>query len=313
MACLFRIVFYAPDQQTADRAAEAVFRRVDDLENVMSDYDPRSELSTLCKQPAGVPVLLSQDLYHILEKSQELSARSHGAFDCTLGPLIQKWRQSRKTKKLPAPSEIEGARQRCGYDKLILNARNRTATLAVPGMQLDLGGIGKGFTADEALKILRQRGLNRAMVAASGDIAIGDPPPGEKGWLIDIQNLDSKSKGPSRCVRLHNAGISSSGDTEQYVEINGARYSHIIDPKTGLGLTHRIGTTVIARNATTTDTLDTTLCILGLSDGIRLLKQYPGSSALIVELTEQGTIKETTTPAMRKMLDEGLRESSIKN
>jgi thiamine biosynthesis lipoprotein len=154
--------------------------------------------------------------------------------------------------------------------------------LLVPNMRLDLGSIGKGYAADQALRILKGRGVDRALVAASGDIAVGDPPPKQRGWRIGIEAWDGATNRVVRTVLLHNVGISTSGDTEQFIEIDGVRYSHVVDPSTGLGLTRRIQATVIGPDATTSDSLDTTVSLLGVQRGLDLIRSWPHTSAMIV-------------------------------
>jgi FAD:protein FMN transferase len=154
--------------------------------------------------------------------------------------------------------------------------------LLVPNMRLDVGSIGKGYAADQALRILNGRGIDRALVAASGDIAIGNPPPGQRGWKIGIAAFDGATNLFPRALLLRNAGVSTSGDTEQFIEIDGVRYSHIVDPTTGLGLTRRIQATVIGPDATTTDSLDTTVSLLGVKRGLTLIDSWPHTAALIV-------------------------------
>lgn len=288
MATMFELTFYAPDQTTADHAAEAAFRRIGELDDMMTDYDPRSELMRLCQQPPGTPVRVSQDLFQVLQQAQVISMKSGGAFDITVGPLVRLWRDARKTHTLPSPSAIAAAKKVVGYDKIRLDPQTQTVTLAAAGMKLDLGGIAKGLAADDALAVLRARGIRRAMVAASGDIAVGDPPPGHAGWAIGIQSIDQPPGGLTRSVLLKNAGISTSGDTEQYVEIGGQRYSHIVDPKTGTGLTERIGVTIVAPNGTLSDSLATAVSVMGLESGLALVESWPGMSALIVRLTPKG-------------------------
>ena len=281
MGSLFRITLYAPDRARADAAAVAGYRRVAELDNIMSDYDPHSELMRLCQKPAETPEHVSRDLFDILQYSQKVSEESGGVFDVTVGPFVQLWRTARKKKALPAPAELAEAARVVGYRKLVLDAREQTATLAVPNMRLDLGGIAKGYAADQALAVMRRMSTTRAMVAASGDIALGDPPPGRTGWAIGIASIDPKDEGVSKTVLLKNAGISTSGDAEQYVEINGVRYSHIIDPATGLGLTNRIQATIIGPNATTTDGLDNTICGMGVERGLKLIDSLPGTAAVV--------------------------------
>src|SRR5207253_10014235 len=170
------------------------------------------------------------------------------------------------------------ARRLVGYDKIQLNSPDRTVQLTVEGMLLDLGAIAKGYAAEAALEVLRRYGLTRALVAASGDIAAGDPPPGTRGWKVGIAPLDDPNAEPSRFVLLNHAAVSTSGDTEQYVEIDGKRYSHIVDPHTGIGVTRRSSATVVARDGTTADGLDTAVSVLGPEEGLGLIEATDGAA-----------------------------------
>ena len=219
-----------------------------------------------------------------------MSRLSDGAFDVTVGPYVRLWRFARKRKVLPTPAEIAAARAAVGWQKLRLDPHARTVTLLVPNMRLDLGSIGKGYAADQALQILKGRGIDRALVAASGDIAIGNPPPGQRGWKIGIAALGGVTNQAPLTVLLHNAGISTSGDTEQFIEISGVRYSHIVNPATGLGLTNRIQATIIGPDATTTDTLDTTLSLLGVRRGLALADSLPHVAAVVVTKDDAQTL-----------------------
>jgi thiamine biosynthesis lipoprotein len=236
----------------------------------------------LCDQPFGTPVPVSAELLDVLQRAQNVSELSDGAFDVTVGPYVRLWRFARKRKVLPTPAEVASARAAVGWQKLRLDARARTVTLLVPNMRLDLGSIGKGYAADAALHILKGRGIDRALVAASGDIAVGNPPPGQQGWKVGIAAFDGATNTAPRTLLLHNAGISTSGDTEQFIEINGVRYSHIVNPATGLGLTNRIQATIIGSDATTTDSLDTTVSLLGVQRGLALIDSWPHLAGVIV-------------------------------
>jgi thiamine biosynthesis lipoprotein len=296
MGTRFTITLLGSDRTNAQAAAQAAFQRIAALDEIMSDYQADSELMKLCDQPAGKPVIVSNELFDVLEKAQRFSKLSGGAFDVTVGPDVRLWRFARKRKSLPPPGEMAAAAAQVGFEKLRLDRRRRTVTLLAPGMRLDLGGIAKGYAADQALALLKQRGFARALVAASGDIALGDPPPGAKGWKTGVTAIDVKSDLSEESLLLRNAGISTSGDTEQFIEIDGVRYSHIVDPRTGLGLTNRIQATVIARDATTTDALATAVCVLGTERGLALADSLPGVSALIT--TKPGT--ETHKVASRR-------------
>ncbi|HRT58040.1 MAG TPA: FAD:protein FMN transferase [Candidatus Paceibacterota bacterium] len=281
MGTLFRAILFATNAATAQTAADAAFRRIAALEEIMSDYQADSELNRLRDAPHGIPIVVSYDLFRVMEQAQWLARKSDGAFDVTAGAFVRLWRFSRKRHTLPTPDEMQTARQASGYNLLRLDPRSHTITKLVPGMRFDLGGIAKGYAADEALAMLRLHGVHRALVAASGDLALGDPPPGQPGWTVGISEIGSRSNHIVKTLRLSNAGISTSGDAEQALEIHGVRYSHILNPKTGLGLTNRIQATVIAPTATLSDALATTVCILGPQKGLRLVNSIPRTHAAI--------------------------------
>ena len=288
MGTVFTLTFYAPDSAAALIAAQAASARVQQLNDVMTDYDPESELMRLSRSPTNQPVPLSDDLFAILAESQRLAEISGGAFDTTVGPLVRQWRRARRNGQLPSPENLARAAQSVGWQKLRLDPATRTATLLAPNMQLDLGGIAKGWAADAALETLRQHGCPRAMVAASGDIAVGDPPPGTKGWRVGLGIPGAADTRTARELLLANAAVSTSGDTEQFLEVAGVRYSHIVDPRTGLGLTNQLQASVLARHAAQTDPLATAVCVLGESAGLALINELPGTAALVV-LRPSGT------------------------
>jgi thiamine biosynthesis lipoprotein len=248
---------------------------------------------------------VSRELFDVLEESLEISRRSEGAFDVTVGPLVTLWRKARRTKKLPTAQELAAAKARVGYQFVQLDVGNRTVELLMPNMRLDFGGIVKGYAAQQARDVLKSHGLPRCLVALSGDIAAGDPPPDAPGWRIGIQGIALKGIGgpdaaPDQYVAIQNQCISTAGDTYQFVEIGGKRYSHILDPKTGLGITRRISVTVIAPSGLVSDGLDTTADILGPEKGLKLL-QSQGVEGRIVELTPTGP-KTIQTPGFAKYI-----------
>src|SRR5262249_17738235 len=155
------------------------------------------------------------DLFRVLQRAQEVAQRSGGAFDVTVGPLVALWRQARKTAVLPDPAALERARRLVGWKKLRLDERARTAQLTVRGMQLDLGGIAKGYADDEAQRVLKQHGITRALVELGGDIVVSGPPPGTEGWTIRVPNAGDEDgpAGAPRALRFADRAISTSGDT----------------------------------------------------------------------------------------------------
>ncbi|MBX7209631.1 MAG: FAD:protein FMN transferase [Verrucomicrobiaceae bacterium] len=283
MGTLFRITLYASDKETAEAASTAARTRVEALNAALSDYLPESEINRLSNSSGhGTPVHVSDDLWNVLALSQSLADKTDGAFDVTVGPLVKTWKHARRNGKLPAAELLERMRARTGWRNMILDAVHHTVELRVPDMQLDVGGMAKGYAVDEALKVLRRHGVTRALVAAGGDIAASGAPPGEAGWRIMITPLDAEGAPPPRFVMLRNSAVSTSGDTHQRVEIDGVRYSHIVDPRTGLGITDHSLVSVLAPNCTTTDLLETTVTVLGPERGLKLIEATPRTAAFII-------------------------------
>jgi thiamine biosynthesis lipoprotein len=288
MGTRFKIILYAADESTAGRAADAAFERIATLDRIMSDYQPTSELMQLCQKAGGGPVHLSEDLFLVLWRAQEVSRLSDGAFDVTVGPVVRLWRKARKTRHMPDPDLLAHARDLVGYQNVRLNKKDRTVQLLKAGMQLDLGGIAKGYAADAALVVLKQKGITRALVAAGGDLAMSGPPPDTAGWTIGIAPLEDPDSQPRRALVLHDAAVSTSGDAEQFVEIGGKRYSHIVDPKTGLGLVGRLSATVVARDGLTADPLTKVVAVLGPDRGLKIIESLDGVEALLIRKTDRG-------------------------
>lgn len=278
----------ASDRTVAEAAFKAAFARVATLEKVMSDYDAESEISRLVLQaPMEAPASISMDLWRVLRRAHEISQTSEGAFDVSVGALSRLWRRARRQKKMPPADRLQQARKTVGYLGVVLGSKRPTIQLTRTGVRLDLGGIGKGFAADEALVQLKKMGCPSALVDAGGDLAIGAAPPGKKGWRIGVAPLEADGP-PSRFLELSNCGIATSGDAWQFVEIDGRRYSHILDPRTGVGLTTRSSVTVIAADATAADGLASAVSVLGPSKGVALVSRFEGAATLVVQATSLG-------------------------
>lgn len=285
MGLPFRITLFALDEASAKSAADAAFARVEELNSVLSDYDPDSELSRLSNTAGqGKAVPVSDDLWRVLERGQAMAARTDGAFDLTIGPLVNVWRRARRKQELPSPELIAEMRARVGFRNLRLDAEKRTAELLIPDMRLDAGSIGKAFAVDAALAVVRKHGITRALVGGSGDMAAGDAPPGLPGWRIEVAALDAPGAPPPQIVHLANRGIATSGDVFQRVEIEGKRYSHIVDPHTGLGLTDHSLVTVIAPDCFTANCYTTSASVLGPERGLKLIDDTPDIAALLARM-----------------------------
>jgi thiamine biosynthesis lipoprotein len=295
MGTKFEIVLYAPDKDIAAQAFAAAFDRIAELDRAMSDYDPDSELSKLSRSaPTAAPIPVSEDLFRVLTEAESYSRRTDGAFDVTVGPLTKLWRRARRQGEFPAADLLEAARATTGYQHLKLDRRAKTAELLIPNMRLDLGGIAKGYAGDEALRSMSALGVTRAIVNAGGGVVAGEAPPGETGWRIAIAPLERDAP-PSKFLRVANRAVATSGDAWQFVELDGVRYSHILDPKTGLGLTTRCSVTIIAPSGMASDALATAACVLGPKAGIRLVEETAKTEAFVLTQGDAGLVVHQTS------------------
>lgn len=287
MFTTFRFSLYAEDRATAETATDECFKRVAQLNAIFSDYDPTSELMRLCAPEAQYPARVSPELFDLLKAAVHFAELTNGAFDPTCGHLTHLWRHAKRQGKLPNTEQLQKAIAATNWKAIHLDAKTSSVTLD-PGTLIDLGGIAKGWTADECLRLLKKHGITRAIVLAGGDVAVGDTPPGEKGWEVKLRTFSKP--GPEeelKSVFLANAGVSTSGDLYQFTEIKGKRYSHIISPRTGMALTQRIACSVIGPDATTSDGLDNAMCVLGREAGEKLAAALPGVQVRFAELGEE--------------------------
>jgi thiamine biosynthesis lipoprotein len=282
MGVPFHVVLYAADREVAREAALAALNRVRELNDIFSNYEYDSEISILNRSAgSGQRFTVSAELWEVLIAAQTLAARSEGAFDVTVGPYANLWRRARRRGEMPRPDLMARAQAAVGYDKLDLDPRTRTVELPLENMRIDLGGIAKGYALDQALRVLESRGIRRALVEGGGDIVVGDAPPQRPGWRAELSALDSANTSAKTFLLLQNQAIATSGDTAQHVVIHGVRYSHIVDPRTGLGLTNQSQVTVIAPDGLTADSLATTLSVLNPEAALEFVREMPGVDAAV--------------------------------
>lgn len=284
MGSPFTITFYAPDNSRAVSVATQAFHLIDSLNNIFSDYEENSELNQL-SATAGQDqwVSISPSLFHILQLSKNASIKSKGAFDITVGPVVKLWRMARKEKRLPPDSLLQQKLLLVGPQFILLDTALQKAKLLKPGMALDLGGIAKGFIAQSVIDLLSSLGIINAMADAGGDIVMSLPPPEKSGWIVGINAPESLTELKNKRLSLHSASVATSGDVYQFVEIGGKKYSHIVNPKTGLGITSQRNVTVIAPKGELADWLATACSLLHIKKAMRLVKKYPGAVLLIME------------------------------
>jgi len=291
MAVTVKIVLYSPDADAATIAAQDAFARIHVLNGILSDYDPESELRRLCDTAGeGKAIRVSAELWKVLEHAQHVSRQSDGAFDVTVGPVVRLWRRARRQKQLPSAQALRQAEELVNYKNIRLDADRRAVELLKKGMQIDLGGIAKGYAMDEAVAVLQRHGITRVLVEAGGDMRLGDSPPGRPGWRVGIPPLENPQGEPLSYLELAHVAVSTSGDIVQYVEIGGTRYSHIIDPRTGMALTDHCRVMVVGPTGISADAITKAVGVLGPEKGLKLIDTTPGMAAMVAR-APQGRIE----------------------
>ena len=287
-----RVVLYADTENEAVSAARDAFDRMKQLDDIMTDWRDTSELMDLCRQPAKSSVAVSPELFDVLAEAEAMSRRTDGAFDITVGPIVKVWREARRTGTPPNATRLAEAHARTGWRQLRLDHTSRSATLMRAGMQLDLGGIGKGYAADLAAIRLEHAGVDHALIDLGGDIRTLGAPPGRDSWTVTVET--GHADDPPLTLRLRDAAVATSGDTARFMEIDGVRYSHIIDPRSGEPLTTRAAVTVIAPNGTRADALASAISVLAV-DGIALAESLPAVEAAVTLVEDGRRTRHATT------------------
>ena len=268
MGTTFKIILYGSNEGLAKATAHLAFRRIDTLNQIFSDYIPDSALRQLTdKAVVNQRIQPGAELWEVLLLAQQLSKKSKGAFDLTIGPLSKFWRKAFRQGEFPDREKIELARAKVGYKNLKLFKRKKEMALKLLGMRLDAGGIAKGYALDEAMKVLTVNGFKHVLIDGGGDILVSAPPPGQKGWKIQVEPHQPP-------LLLQHVSIATSGDQYRYLEWQGKRYSHIIDPRTGLGVSHGLKITVLAPNGVLADALASAVSVLGQVKGKKLIKKF---------------------------------------
>ena len=280
-------MLYAENEAVAREAARAAFSRIAGLEDVFSDYRAHSEIRRLAGAAYHTSVPVSEPMFAVLDQAQAIAAETGGAFDITAGPYVALWRATRRTGALPADSSLAAARRRVGWRHVVLDADGRRVRLDRPGMQLDAGGIAKGYILDEALAVLGSHGVESALIEAGGDIVAGAPPPGKAGWSVAVPDAPADAPIARRARSLASAAIATSGDTEQFVVIDGMRYSHVVDPRTGRALTNRRMATVIAPTGILADAYATALTVMEPDEAGHLIAGHPELTVFVRSVEDE--------------------------
>ncbi len=287
MGTEFRIILYASEPAEARRAAWLAFQRAEELEQILSGYREESELRRAEEAASERPVVLSRELFRVLRLALVLAYTTDGAFDPTVKPLAEVWKRTISEGRLPGRDELAEARGRVGYRNVWLNSRTRALRFGRPDVTVDLGGLGKGFAAEEMWRILHDLGQPRSLVDAGGDLRLGSPPPGREAWRVE---LEDGLAGP-KILYLRDCAVATSGDGRQAVEIQGRRYSHLVDPRSGDALPYRVTACVVAPDGALADGLATALSLVEEARLGEIVSSWKGVEARVVR-EEEGRIQQ---------------------
>ena len=263
MACEYAIEAYSEDANSLPGIVDAAFDEVDRIDRLMSHYQAESPLSRINREAGQHPVAVEPELFDFIVEAMRYQRDSDGAFDITVGPLMKAWGFFRGEGHLPSDDELGAARRHVGAAHVTLNLESKTITFDAAGVELDLGGIAKGYAVDRVAGLLRQRHVAAALISAGGSTIYGlGAPPGDDAWDVKLQDpIDSRNT--AFAIKLKDRALSVAGSSEKAFEAGGVRYSHIMDPRTGRPAHGVLSVAVLASSGTAGDALDDAFFVLG--------------------------------------------------
>jgi thiamine biosynthesis lipoprotein len=288
MGSPFNLIIVSTDSVKAKHLAQKSFQLVDSLSHIFSNYDSSSELSKINTSAGLLPYKMSTTMLDLVQKSQYAYIQSKGAYDISIGPLSSLWRNARKAKLFPEASTVLATKKLVGLGQVKINKRLGTIFLPVSGMQLDFGGIAKGYIAQRVIDYLKTSGIQQALADAGGDIVMSGAPLNQKGWLVGVNVPENTDELLNKKLQLSNCSVATSGDVYQYIEKNGVKYSHIINPITGYGVTNLRNVTIIAKTGATADWLATACSILPIKEAKKLAISH--QAALLITTLKNGKL-----------------------
>jgi thiamine biosynthesis lipoprotein len=286
MGTFARIVAVTRNQKRAKRCIEAGFNEFKRIEDMMSYFNPDSELSKVNREASARRVRISRELFEILQTSVAYSRLTNGAFDITVGPLVDLWRKAGEVNQMPGEIAIANIKSRVGYEKLVLDANSMTVRFAVDEMSIDLGGIAKGYAVDKAVEVMKRKGAIGGMVDLGGNIRCFGKPPRKDAWLVGVQDPNLENNEPLMVLKLStdkpDMAVATSGDYRRFVKAGGKKVSHIIVPNTAGGADKLSGDTIIAPTAIEADALSTAVNVLGPEKGLDLVQRVLDVEAILI-------------------------------
>ena len=290
MGSRFDITIVAEDSLNAEKSINLVIDEIVRIEALISDWKPTSQVSEVNRNAGIKAVKVNQELFNLTQRALFFSEITNGAFDISIAALDKIWRFDDSMETLPSPEALKKSIEKVNYKDVILNEKEQTIFLKNKGMKIGFGATGKGYAADQGRLVMQQLNIKSGIVNASGDLTTWGTQANGKFWRIGINN-PFKSNKSLQILEVSQAAITTSGDYQKYVEFNNIRYSHIINPKTGMPTTGLVSVTVIGPNAEKANGFSTSIMVLGEKQGFELLKKYPDYACLI--LTDKGKVKKT--------------------
>ncbi|MFP4056090.1 MAG: FAD:protein FMN transferase [Candidatus Brocadiia bacterium] len=282
MGTYMAVTVYAPGREAGLRAIEAAFQRVEEVEAATSTWREDSDVSKLNRAAGSPPMAVSEHLWVPLRRAVEIAEETRGAFDPTVGPVVALWRRSWRTGKRPGDEEIAAARALVDYRSVECAPDAPRVRLAKAGQRLELSGIGKGYAVAQAIEALQAHGIRAALVDAGGDIYGVGAPPGREGWLIGVRDPSRRGKILPRPILLRDRAVATSGDYEQFGMVDGRRYSHILDPRTGRPVEDMTSVTVVAADPMTADAYATAASVMGVEQALAFAEKREEVEMLIM-------------------------------
>lgn len=274
MGTLAEVTAVADDRETARAAVEAAYARLDRVNALMSDYIDNSEIGRLNQLQAGQSLVVSPETFAVLRRAADIAEQSGGAFDITCRPLVWLWKRAGKEQQLPDQATLEKVRARVGWRHITLDPETRSVSPDIDELQIDLGGIAKGYALDLAAEAMQKRGARGGLVNVGGDIVAFGRREDGRPWQVGIRN--AFDNGLMGMLAVENHGVATSGNQQRFTIINGTKYSHIIDPRTGRPAEQAPSVTVIAPDGTTADACATVFSVLSVEEGKKLAEQLIG-------------------------------------
>lgn len=277
----FEIIVYGPDRARLAEAAGAAFEEIDRLDRQMSNYSETSELTYINHSAARGDVIVEKELFDFLKLAIAFSRTTGGTFDITVGPLMKAWGFFDNKGRVPEESELKSVMARVGFEHVSLNEQKRAIRFDREGVELDLGGIAKGYAVDRAAEILRAAGVTSAFITAgSSSIRAIGAPPGQQAWRVEVSDpLDRSHK--LDAIEINNQSISTSGCHEKTFESGGKTYCHIMDPRIGRPIEGLLSATVITQSGVEAEALSKALMVMGIEKARGFLRTRPGVRAIL--------------------------------